>query len=317
MSVNYTGPFGVTRDWDKVEHLMSKLIAQESSSMIYLSKWSTPREAATVPSTEGTPSLGSMAWMSSSHPAASMPLPAPMPTLSAPAPVNPVTDRLLKGMKAQREFAKRIWETRLEEDKQTHSYCVGEFASLNIPAWAKLGGHEMEYRQVAMEKATLSWDMMQALMTSYFAIPPFLAGMEKLHSLFKGKTWTSGGKVFWKPPAHAPTHMEVINILEGMMEGLTNGNDPYPDAELITAGRKRYRAFLENGRFPPFLQPLAPKNKRKRSAKVPAQATGSDIATSSKPGGSYISTGTQGRKRGVGTLGEVEYGSPSKMSRIE
>jgi hypothetical protein len=223
---------------------------------------------------------------------------------------------------AQRKFLKSIWDSRLEEDKLTRSYRVEEFVSMNVPAWAKPGGHEMEYRRVAMEKATLSWDMMQALITPYFAIPPFLEGMEKLHSLFKGETQVRAGKVFWNPPKHAPTHKDVIDTLEKMLEELTNSpKDPYPHAELITSGRKRFEAFLQSGRFPQFVQPSAPPEIRKRATKV--LATGSDIAILSNLGSDMVALASaQTRttsKRPLETLEEVDYGpgSPSKISRTE
>jgi hypothetical protein len=183
---------------------------------------------------------------------------------------------------------------------------VGEFASLSVPAWVKPGGHVMEYRQVAMEKATLSWEMMKALTTPYFANPPFLEGMEKLHNLFKGDISSHEGNVYWKPPNITPTHSDVIAILKDMIEEMTDETDPYPDASQIEDGRIRYRTFLENGRFPQFAQPgpmAPPEDKRKRPGKADV-ITPANVATLSS-------------KRGVEALGTVEFGgSPLKVSRV-
>jgi hypothetical protein len=172
-----------------------------------------------------------------------------------------------------------------------------------------------------MEKATLSWEMMKALTTPYFANPTFLEGMEKLHNLFKGDTLSHEGEVYWKPPDIAPTHSDVIAILKDMLEGMTDGIDPYPDASQIEDGRERYRTFLENGRFPHFLQPgpmAPPENKRKRPGKVPgnpATTSESDTTESMITSASVV---TFSNKRGVEALGTVECcGSPLKVSRVE
>jgi len=70
----------------------------------------------------------------------------------------------------------------------------------------------------------------------YFAVTPFLDGMAKLHSLFKGTTFTNEGTVIWSPPMKAPTHQDVIIILKEMIKGLTQELDPYPMAAQIKDG---------------------------------------------------------------------------------
>jgi hypothetical protein len=177
-----------------------------------------------------------------------------------------------------------------------------------------------------MEKATLSWDMMKAFITPYFAVTPFLDGMEKLHSLFKGTTSTVKGAVVWAPPIKAPTHGEVIKILKDMLDGLTEELDPYPTAAQIKDGRERYESFLQDGRFPEFPQigkalPVKPPAVPRRKS---GKASGSALAGISDYGmtgtGVTPSTGGTGmnlNKRGVESLGPVEDGSPTKMKRIE
>jgi hypothetical protein len=275
MSINYIGPFNSTRDWAKVECLMSNLIAEESATMVYSQMLSKLRcEVDSEIQKTGRAARGSTAWMAgiTSHPRVpTPPVPAPAPE-STRAQAESIAGRLRRGLLAQREFMRKIWARPLDDDKRTYSYRAGDFTTLNVPQWAKPGGHEMEYQQVAMERVMLSWEMIKAFITPYFAIAPFLDGLEKLHNLFKGNTWAKDGKVFWKPPETAPTHEDVICILKGMLDGMTEENDPYPDATQITDGRMRYEKFLEGGRFPQFAMP---------SMAAGNQATASDTTTGS------------------------------------
>jgi hypothetical protein len=351
MSVNYTGPFNQTRDWEYIERLMTKLVADQSKTTVYIKegKWYEPAEEPDEPTPQNLGdrqsehAIGSASiWMtgrSSRLEAPAITPPAPptflVPTLTGPTeasqplptsastpvslPVDvSIAERLNIGLKAQHEHMKKVWQTQLAVHKNQRSYHVGQFASVNVPAWAKPGGHAMEYRQVAMDKATLSWDMMKAFITPYFAVEPFLVGMEKLHSLFKGTTSTDRGVVIWEPPSKPPTHGDVIKILKEMLRGLTDELDPYPGADQIRDGRERYESFLQDGRFPQF-PPLSkaplvklPLPARKKSAKSSAL---SDVMTSI--GGAMVSSGSGMNKRGVDSLGAVEDGSPTKMTRIE
>jgi hypothetical protein len=248
----------------------------------------------------------------------------PLPTsTSTPASLDvSIAEHLRAGLQAQHNHMREVWKTQLAHDKAKCSYRVGKFASVNVPAWAKPGGHTMEYLQVTMEKAMLSWDMMKAFITPYFAVTPFLDGMEKLHSLFKGTTSTNEGKVVWSPPMKAPTHQDVIAILKEMLDGLTQELDPYPTATQIKDGRERYESFLQDGRFPEFPQigkalPLKPPALPRRK---PGKASGSALAGMSDCWMVTPSTGGTGmnlNKRGVESLGAVEDGSPTKMKHIE
>ena len=266
MSVNYIGPFNQTRDWEIIERLMTMLTAEQSNIMVYMQgSWSDPGDE------EDTAQEVQAMGIVSRAPTPAMPSPrSPLPTLTGPteasqplptsasAPSAPaswdvsIAERLRLGLEAQQRHMREVWRTQLARDKAKCLYRVGEFTSVNVPAWAKPGGHTMDYHQVAMEKATLSWEMMKAFITPYFAVTPFLDGMAKLHSLFKGTTFTNEGAVVWSPPMKAPTHQDVIVILKEMIEGLTQELDPYPTAAQIKDGHEQYESFLQDGRFPEF-----------------------------------------------------------------
>lgn len=205
------------------------------SQHVQLREESVPLIGAQVP--------GYTSWMKGMFPTTTIPTPVtttPPPistsaSTSNTALVETVAQRLCKGLQVQHKFVRDMWKHQLIDDKKACLYRVGDFASLNMPAWAKPGGHAMEYREVTMEKATMSWEMMKALITPYFAKPPFLEGMERLHSLFKGVTSTRERKVFWMPPQHVPTHDKVTHILEDMLESI-KGYDAYPNALQIKDG---------------------------------------------------------------------------------
>jgi hypothetical protein len=215
MSVNYTGPFNQTRDWECIERLMNVLAAEQSGTMVYLQGlWSEDDSDEDTSEDEEQVSMGTAnKWMTGVLSRAPMPamtqLQVPTPPTSQPLPTSTFTpvsldasvkERLRLGLQAQQAHAKKVRQNQLAVetvDKKTLFYHVDEFASADVPAWAKLGGHKMEYRQVAMDKVTLSWDLMKAFITPYFAVPPFLEGMEKLHSLFKGTISAVKDVVVW------------------------------------------------------------------------------------------------------------------------
>ena len=349
MSVNYTGPFNQTRDWETIERLMVSLTAEQTKIMVCGEGEYSDSDSEDEELRAARPAMGvANKWITGVLSRAPMPartqLPAPpssLPTLTGTGPTKAsqplptssstsaspevsIAERLRAGLEAQQKHMMKVWTTQLAHDKEKRLYRVGEFASVNVPAWAKPGGHTMEYHQVAMEKATLSWEMMKAFITPYFAVTPFLDGMAKLHSLFKGTTFINEGKVVWSPPMKAPTHQDVITILKEMLEGLTQELDPYPTAAQIKDGRERYESFLQDGRFPEFPQiskalPLKPPAVPRRK---PGKASGGALASD---GGWMMTsvvtpstgTGMNLNKRGVESLGAVEDGSPSKITRTE
>jgi len=341
MLVNCTGPFDQPRDWEYIEDLMNNIAAEESGTMVYGRRWSKPVKP-TPPNLRNIDNVKGIAsgWKARRsgvpeihQPAPSTSLPTltgpaeasrPLPT-STPTPVSPdasVAERLRLGLRAQQAHMKKVWHSQLADNKKTRLYHVGEFTSMNVPAWAKPGGHVMEYHQVATDKATMSWDMMKAFITPYFAIPPFLDGMEKLHSLFKGTTSTVKGAVVWAPPSKVPTHGEVIEILKEMLDGLTEELDPYPTAAQIKDGRERYESFLQDGRFPQFSKaPLVrpPASARRESGKTSASALSDYMMASMDSADAAASSGggMSSNKRGVESLGLVEDGGPRKRNRIE
>ena len=174
--------------------------------------------------------------------------------------------------------------------------------------------------------ATTSWQLAESRQ-HYFAVTLFLDGMAKLHSLFKGTTFTNEGAVVWSPPMKAPTHQDIIVILKEMLDGLTQELDPYPTAAQIKDGREQYesRSFLQDGRFPespqiskalPLKPPVVPRRK-------PGKASGGALASD---GGWMMTIGvtpnTAGtgmilNKCGVESLGVVEDRSPTKITHIE
>ena len=330
MSVNYTGPFNQTRDWEYIEQLMDLLAAEQSGTMVYHQEpWSKPATGCMpeIPKNileDDMPGDASK-WLAGISSRASTPAmtrlpapptPQPLPT-STSTPVSldvSLKEQLHLGLQAQQGHAKKVRQNQLAVetvDKKTLFYHVDEFASADVPAWAKLGDHKMEYRQVAMDRVTLSWDLMKAFITPYFAVPPFLEGMEKLHSLFKGTTSAVKGVVVWAPPVKAPTHEDVIKILKEMLDGLTQELDPYPTVAQIQDGRERYESFLQDGRFPQFPQ---------FSTAALSDVTMSTSGTSSggtSSGGTSSGSGMNWNKHGVESLGLVEDGTrPRKMARI-
>jgi hypothetical protein len=326
MSVNYDGPFNVTRDWADIERLVVKLAAEEDNSTVDLHSTELAQlvqlREEYVPLI-GTQVPGHMSWMEGMFPITPI---IPTPTTTVPPPIsistspstsNPTPDetvaqRLRKGLRAQHKFVREIWKHQLIEDKNSRLYRMGEFASLSVPTWAKPGGHAMEYREVAMEKATMSWEMMKALITPYFAKPPFLKGMERLHSLFKGTTFTKEGKVFWMPPQDVPTHEKVTDILKEMLESM-KGHDAYPDALQIKDGRQRYEEFLRDGRFPSFPTVTVAENKRKKSLKVAGNPNSSEAVAlgSMVTPASLVSPAS---KRGVDSLELMDGGAPPQKN---
>jgi hypothetical protein len=286
MSINYDGPFNLPRDWADIERLVTKLTAEEDHSTVDLhdTELSQPvqlpvreKESMSQIGTRCQLVPGHTPWMEAMF-ATTTAIPTPMTTMTtAPppiststsnlTPVETVAQRLHKGLQGQQKFVSNMWTQQLTGDKNLEAclyHQLGIFASLNVPAWAKLpGSHAMSYRQIAMEKAAMSWEMMKALITPYFAKPPFLEGMERLHSLFKGTiSTTREGKVFWSPPKLVPTHGNVTLILGEMLENM-KGHDTYPDALQIQDGRQRYEEFLRHGRFPPFVLPTASDEEQK------------------------------------------------------
>ncbi|KAG2121042.1 uncharacterized protein F5147DRAFT_766906 [Suillus discolor] len=324
MSVNYDGPFNVTRDWADIEHLVTKLATEEDNSTVdlhntkfsqhvQLREESVPLIGAQVP--------GYTSWMKDMFPTTTISTPVtttPPPistsaSTSNPAPVETVAQRLHKGLRAQHKFVRDMWKHQLIDNKKAHLYCVGDFTSLNVPAWAKPGGHVMEYCEVAMEKVTMSWEMMKALITLYFAKPPFLEGMERLHSLFKGITSTREGKVFWTPPQHVPTHDKVTCILEDMLESI-KGYDTYTDALQIKDGRQRYEEFLRHGHFPSFPTVTVVENKRKRSLKVAGNLNRSSNSIALGSMVTPASIVSCASKRGVESLELMNGGGPPQKN---
>jgi len=311
---------------------MDLLAAEQSGTMVYhQGPWSKP-------ATECMPKIPKdiledamledaskwLAGISSRAPTPAMtqlpapPTPQPLPT-STSTPVSldaSVKERLRLGLQAQQAYAKKVQQNQLAiktVNKKTLFYHVEEFASADVPAWAKLGGQKMEYHQVAMDKVTLSWDLMKAFITPYFAVPPFLEGMEKLHSLFKGTTSAVKGVVVWAPPVKAPTHEDVIKILKEMLDGLTQELDPYPTAAQIKDGRERYESFLQDGHFPQF-GTTALSDVTMNTSGTSSGGTTSGGTTS---GGTSSGSGTNWNKHGVESLGLVEDGTrPRKMARI-
>jgi hypothetical protein len=198
MSINYDGPFNLPRDWADIERLVTKLTAEEDHSTVDLhdTELSQPvqlpvreKESMSQIGTRCQLVPGCTPWMEAMF-ATTTAIPTPMTTTvtTAPppiststsnlAPVETVAQRLHKGLQGQQKFVSNMWTQQLTGDRNLEAclyHQLGIFASLNVPAWAKLpGSHAMSesYRQVAMEKATMSWEMMKALITPYFAKPP-------------------------------------------------------------------------------------------------------------------------------------------------
>ncbi|KAG6369163.1 hypothetical protein JVT61DRAFT_1391 [Boletus reticuloceps] len=110
-----------------------------------------------------------------------------------------------------------------------------------IPDWAQPGPCGSTPSRVAVSKCSLiRWTTSDCLSDYFGKYPSIVAGLGKLWDRFQ---WQGPNK----PTENQMTHLEFLEILAGMREGINATNDPYPSPEVITAARDRYRCNLARG----------------------------------------------------------------------